>query len=367
MKQSIQKLCMYIVVLCTFIPASAYDFEVDGIAYTITSFTDLTVGVAQLVKNDVSEITIPETVEYRNISLKVTSIMNEAFINNSKLTKVSLPNTIISIGKEAFRENTSLSEINLPEHLTRIGSGAFSGCTSIFELTIPYGVEDIGDEAFYDCKYLARLTCYSGNLKSIGKRAFQNSGIISFSFTGNLSLGAYAFADTPLNNIFITGIEIIPEGCFSNCTELFTVEFEKYGYQQPLKKIEAHAFDGCKRLQELSIPSEVDSIEPSILWNCPNLSKLTIGKNLNGLPFQANFEPNWGQTICTYLSLGGYCYINDHSVDTRTCETHLQGVKEFIIEDPDKDFSIKGFYIDTNTIIPPFTNTELDYYYVGRH
>ena len=46
---------MLIAILCTSTSATAYDFEIDGIAYTITSLTDLTVCVDHLTK-DTSKI-----------------------------------------------------------------------------------------------------------------------------------------------------------------------------------------------------------------------------------------------------------------------------------------------------------------------
>lgn len=93
---------MLIAILCTSTSATAYDFEVDGIAYTITSLTDLTVCVDHLTKKDTTKINIPENVEYKSKKLTVTSLNKGAFTNNNTLSEVILPNTITSIGDEAF-------------------------------------------------------------------------------------------------------------------------------------------------------------------------------------------------------------------------------------------------------------------------
>ena len=45
MKQFIKKLGLFVAMLLTVLSAQAYDFEVDGIYYNITSMSDLEVGV----------------------------------------------------------------------------------------------------------------------------------------------------------------------------------------------------------------------------------------------------------------------------------------------------------------------------------
>ncbi len=80
----------------------AYDFEVDNIQYTILSFDKMTVEVSGLSDDSVTEVVIPETVEYRSRTLTVTSIGNSAFFNCTSLSHVTIGNNVITISKEAF-------------------------------------------------------------------------------------------------------------------------------------------------------------------------------------------------------------------------------------------------------------------------
>lgn len=114
--------------LCLSIPASAYDFEVDGIAYTITSLTDLTVSVEKLINIDLTEVYIPESVEYKSKHLKVSTIENNAFKGCGKLNAINLPNTIVTIGSRAFENDSVLTIITLPESVEYIGANAFHLC-----------------------------------------------------------------------------------------------------------------------------------------------------------------------------------------------------------------------------------------------
>ena len=77
-------------------------FEVDGINYDVTSFSDLTVEVSFKSPKYSGEVVIPESVKYEGETYSVTSIGNDAFANCSGLTSVTIPNSVTSIGYYAF-------------------------------------------------------------------------------------------------------------------------------------------------------------------------------------------------------------------------------------------------------------------------
>lgn len=58
----------------------------------------------------------------------ITNIDRDAFRNQAKLTKVTLPDSLWAIGSGAFAGCVSLREINLTGRIVFDGS-AFSGCT----------------------------------------------------------------------------------------------------------------------------------------------------------------------------------------------------------------------------------------------
>ena len=350
---------MLIAILCTSTSATAYDFEVDGIAYTITSLTDLTVCVDHLTKKDTTKINIPENVEYKSKKLTVTSLNKGAFTNNNTLSEVILPNTITSIGDEAFYNCINLKNINLNSNL-----------------------KSIGDKAFYNCINLRNIN-FNSNLKSIGIEAFAKSGLISIEIPTSISfLGDGAFKMTRIKKISLPdNIRKIPNYCFQECRQLQYVMSSS-----SLSRIESHAFENCILLKHISLPIlayigeyafsgctkleeftlSAFKLEPSILWNCPRLTKLTIGSHTMGLPYK---ERDWGDRRTITAETLGYCYKLD-TRDQRLCEgyAHLTGIKRFIIEDSDEPFSIKNFFVNTfgYQSRAPFSDLNLNYYYVGR-
>lgn len=362
--------------LCASLSASAYDFEVDGVAYTITSVTDLTVTVDGLVNKELAVVNIPEEVQYKNKTLKVIGIEPNAFEYNEVIREVSLPNTITFIGDRAFRYS-ALEKINIPQSLTEIGIGAFC-YSSISTFNIPEGVDKINSNVFEGCVYLTEVKLPS-TLQSIGTFAFGRSGLQKIIIPESVkTLGRWAFANTQLTSIRLPeGIETIPEYCFYSCDKLSDVKFSSSTIKEDafykctalqhielpekLTTIGEYAFKGCENLIEFSIPSKVKSIKPSIIWDCPNITKLTIGKSLDGLPFtfrEVNGDRDAIRTLGSYY--GSYSVVGGPKL-----VVYLQGVKRFIIEDADNEFSIKGFQMDGG-FRPPFAKTELDYYYVGR-
>ena len=93
--------------LCS-MSAIAYDFEVDGICYNITSTEELTVEITYESDNRTNSsyiygsLVIPENIVFRGKTFRVTSIGEDAFFCCSGLTSVTIPNSVTSIGDDAF-------------------------------------------------------------------------------------------------------------------------------------------------------------------------------------------------------------------------------------------------------------------------
>jgi hypothetical protein len=102
----------------------------------------------------------------------VKSIEYATFWGCSKLTSVTIPNSVKGIGVFAFSECGSLKSVNIPNSVTTIGEGAFDDCGSLASVTIPNSVTTIGDGAFDDCRSLTSITIPS-SVKNIGMYAFE--------------------------------------------------------------------------------------------------------------------------------------------------------------------------------------------------
>ena len=383
MKHFCHKICLVVLACFSYLSASAYDFEADGLYFTITSLKDLTVSVDGAVNKDTDKIVIPQTVAYKNKSLTVTSVGDNAFKGYKNLQSVSFPKTVLSIGNSAFEKDSLLTGVVLPDSLLRIESNAFAKCTSLKTVRIPEKVVDLNDNVFWGCSGLISVTLNDSvrtigdgsfygtsikelklplSLSDIGAHAFEDSKIREINFPKSLrSIGEQAFENTKVRQIDV-GVENIPESCFEDCDSLKFIR-----WTGEIKSIGRDAFRGCSSLKSFTIPSSVKEISTSILWDCPNISKLTIGKGLDALPLYQvkNYLRFSRESLTSY-----YCYDPDAKgyYNRETVKKYLQGLKTVIIEDASSPFAIRGFCVsyDSDKAIPSFADLDLNYYYVGR-
>ena len=125
-------------------------------------------------KKDATSVKIPETIQINGKDFAVTEIAADAFKNNKKLTKVTMPKNIKVIGKNAFQNCSALKTVTIGSSVTTIGDGAFQGCSRLTKVTIPAKVTKIGKNAFYNCKKLKTVTVKTSSIKTVGKSAFKN-------------------------------------------------------------------------------------------------------------------------------------------------------------------------------------------------
>ena len=83
------------------ISASAYDVEVDGIYYNLVSEGNVA-EVTEGYKKYSGSITIPSSINVNEVEYSVTSIGRSAFSSCSRLTSITIPNSVTSIGDYAF-------------------------------------------------------------------------------------------------------------------------------------------------------------------------------------------------------------------------------------------------------------------------
>ena len=140
---------------------------------------------------------------------QVTVIPNYTFANMTKLTSVTLPDSISEIGLQAFQKCTGLSEITLPSGLTKIGESAFEGSA-------------LQKVDFSKCTALT----------TIGEKSFKRCSISSIEIPDTVPL---------------TTVEAY---AFDLCASLQSVYLPK-----SVKTIQICAFANCPKLQTFSVPT----------------------------------------------------------------------------------------------------------------
>ena len=153
-------------------------------------------------------------------------IAEHSFIGCTKLTSITIPDSVASIGNSAFYGCSGLMSITIPNGVTNIGDYAFGACSGLTSITIPNGVTSIGDYAFGGCSGLTSITI-PDCVANIGNSAFLNCrGLTSITIPNSVTnIGNYAFDGcSGLTSITIpNSVTNIGNSAFSSCFKLDTL------------------------------------------------------------------------------------------------------------------------------------------------
>ncbi len=280
MKPIIQKLWMFIAVLCASLSATAYDFWSDGLYYDILSKEERTVAVtyysfniydnASYVRGDIE---LPKKLIYSSNTYTLTSIGEGAFKSCNGLTSVTIPNSVTSIGGSAFSRCIGLASVTIPNSVTYIGYHAFSDCSSLPFVTIPNSVTSIGEGAFKGCNGLTSVTI-PNSVTSIGEGAFVGCSGLENIYVDPENTN-YSSIDGILYSKDATSIIKVP-ATKNNVTIPNSVTSIVYG-----------AFEGCRGLTSVAIPNSVTSIGDYAFEDCRGLTSMTIPNSVTSIGLRA--------------------------------------------------------------------------------
>lgn len=329
---------------------SRQTFTENGIAYTVLSNDTVAIGDGQkAIGVSDAEFTVPSSVSHAGRTYRVTAVADNAFMDNTSTTKVSLPEGITSIGSNAFLR-AGVEHINLPKSLTAIGRSAF-WASSLTEVTIPGSVKEISAEAFCSTEKLTSVTMEDG-VQSIGDRAFSScTSLTSIRIPDSVtSIGEQAFFSTTLSSIDLgnglksigknafqfaenltsvkipASIESIGDHAFSSCSRLESTGLEDT--ESHLKKIGSSAFSSTK-IHSITIPASCTSIGDGAFSGADSMTEFKVSeksrtyKSINGVLYSAD-----GKKLIRYpANKSGSSFTTPDGVET--IESYaFQGVKK---------------------------------------
>lgn len=274
-------------------------------------------------------ITIPTFVIYEGKRYIVSSIGSRAFFQ-SRITIVTIPNSVTSIGNMAFKGCDSLSSIIvandnpyycsingvlldkhqttlikcpcgmngsyiIPNEVTYIGNEAFSHCLGLTSIVIPNSVTSIAIGAFYGCKSLTSIIVAKDNLY-------------------------YCSIDGVLFNKQRTTLIHCPTG-----------KQGVYTIPNSVTSIEHYAFMDCLGLTSVFIPDGVTSIGKNAFYNV-----------LNVVYFGHDTGSPWGARFVNSHIEGNFVYSDETKRCLLACSTVAQGelvIPDGIINIADEAFS----------------------------
>ena len=240
----------------------------------------------------------------------VTMIYYSAFQEDVDLVSVTIPNSVTSIRTSAFSCCFSLESVVLPNNLGNLDAGAFSSCRELKSVTLSTKYNKIPEWCFSRCSSLESIVV-PANVRTIAYGAFEDCTALS---SVTLNEGLRTIEETSFNRcsslLSITipsTVTTIGEGAFYRCTSLTYysvapantkycdvdgVLYNKdqttllsypagnprlsYDILPTTQVIGMQAFESCKAIQHVTIPSGVTTIGKSAFGRCSNLRNIFI-------------------------------------------------------------------------------------------
>ena len=268
-----KKLCSLFMAILAATCLWAYDFEAGGLFYNVIS--DTIPYTAEVTNHpgfpyEIASATIPEKVNYCDITYVVKRIGAGAFEDCYALTSVTIPNSITSIESFAFKNCQSLNSINIPKSVVFIKPDAFSNSgiynnESNWEDSVLY----IGDCLIQAKRGLTGSYIVKEGTRLIINEAFAGSNLTDITIPNTVTdIGVGAFQYSDLTSIIIpNGVTKIWAGAFHHCTSLKSVTLPN-----SITQIQRDAFRDCTALTTVVCEAvQVPDCQHNIFANIPFL------------------------------------------------------------------------------------------------
>ena len=241
--------------------ASAQEFEVDGIWYSV-----LSEGGVKVIPNpdksvySFSEVVLPDTVLYEATGYAVTEIGDTAFYQCADLAAVTIPKSVTNVASKAFYKCSGLRYVKIAD-----GSTPLSFTDNYQFWTSPLDSAYIGRDLEYGSGRK-----YGGNSPFLGMSNLQFTPIKKVEFGDSVTVvGERLFENSASleNIIFGDNVTEILNTAFRNCTALTVLEFPA-----SVKTIKS-AFNGCDNISRVVCLAETP---PTVSGGFPTEATLFV-------------------------------------------------------------------------------------------
>jgi hypothetical protein len=151
-------------------------------------------------------VTVEEGIDWEHLELGSNIFASNDY--NSALRTVNLPNDMTFIGIGMFYGQGNLTSIVLPQALKIIKGSAFEH-TGLRTITFPDALETIAPDAF-DHSSLGGTIIIPNSVTTLGEYAFRETSITTVyigaagdNYSNINSIGSYTFANSPITDIYI--------------------------------------------------------------------------------------------------------------------------------------------------------------------
>lgn len=204
-------------------------------------------------------VSIPRTLGNRT----VIGISERAFLNNSRLTSVSVPDTVQTIGAWAFAYCQHLTSVSLPASVNQIGREAFIGSTNLVEINVERDnmAYASADGVLFD-QAQTRLVCFPA-----GKGGRYSIPVSVISIDSSAFYWCRALKEVWIPN----EVSSIGPWAFAECRGLRSIKLPDH-----LGVLDYGTLYGCDQLATIFIPARVQTIGPQALASCSRLASIEV-------------------------------------------------------------------------------------------
>lgn len=195
---------------------------------------------------------------------------------SSNIEKIEFPASLSSLGTSCFTNCTSLNTVVFNgNNFTSIPNYCFYNCMNLKNFILPNTIKSIGISAFENCINIGDINFEDTPIVNISANAFKGSGIPSCMLQSTIqSIDVEGFSSSKIT-IFSTSINVPNRFCM-DCKYLLKVIIN-----DGVTILGDSSFSGCTNLQNVSLPSSIESIRYYTFQNCEKLVSFSIGLNSN--------------------------------------------------------------------------------------
>lgn len=232
-----------------------------------------------------TKLNIPET----HNDKPVLAIADRAFQDQTELTYVFIPKTVVSVGEAAFRNCTALETVAFAagSECTAIGDYAFCNCTALIKFEVPANVTRLSNGLFSGDAALADLLLHDG-ITAVGVETFEGcTALLTTEKNGMAYLGngenRYFLLLDVTDETAVTlapepGLKIVNAYAFSGCRDLTTLTLPA-----GVISLSDHAAAGCTALQNVQLPDSLVTVGSYAFAGCAALTHVDLPQHLFGI------------------------------------------------------------------------------------
>ena len=190
-----------------------------------------------------------------------------------------VPNNVEALTKRYVRQNmpSDATVVKISDSVRYVENNAFAGRANLVKVTMGHNVEIIATAAFEGCAKLTTVILHEG-LSEIHSSAFHGCTMLA---TVDLPrslrrIDSGAFVESGVKSVVVPDyIYRIESGTFRDCPNLTDLVLG-----QNVDHIGMSAMRCCDSLTRVVLPESLRSIDDNVLAECPNLTDLVLGQNV---------------------------------------------------------------------------------------